>query len=291
VNTTPPTITKSPHVPYTPIPSSYPAQLSTMATNSKLESMPTELKIAVLEQLPDIKTLSALIHASPIFHAVYLANREEILTSTTLHELSTKDRPISIDELLKAAALCHLVTKNGKLDPNLEPAIKACQAQARANSGKVCLKLSVDHCIALRTLLFYYGCEIAESPDREPDRRLVIFSNNKITYEEWSDPLRGCFVHVLVLGDYDPHEIIFSRSWSPRVGNALGAWFIALMYGHPRAVKRVGRVWISGDGTPVTAQESRSGILNRTLRCWIIFSSAFRWQGHDRALASATETR
>jgi len=198
-----------------------------MATNNKLESMPTELKIALFEQLPDIDTLSALIHASPIFHAVYLAHREDILTKTTLQEMSTKDQSLNINELVKSAVLCHLGTKNGKLNPNVEPAIQACQAQANTTTD---IKLTVDHCIPLRTLCFYYGWQIAESQESEPDKHLLISCNNTATYEEWSDPLRDCIVHLLVLGDYDPREIVCSRSWSAGIGTALEAWFDALFF-------------------------------------------------------------
>lgn len=59
-----------------------------MATVSQLESMPPELKIALLKFIPDVGTLSALVHASPVFHEVYIAKRCEILTSVTLRELS-----------------------------------------------------------------------------------------------------------------------------------------------------------------------------------------------------------
>ncbi len=220
-----------------------------MATNSKIESMPTELKIALLEQVSDIHSLSALIHASPIFHAVYLANREDILTKTTLQEMSTKDQSLNINELMKSAVVCHLGTKNGKLNPNVEPAIIACQAQANTTTD---IKLTVDHCIALRTLRFYYGWQIAERQESEPDQRLLIACNKTATREEWSDQLRACIVHFLVLGDYDPREVVFSRSWSAWIGTALEAWFDALFF---RIIQplRVGRVWISGDGVPVTA--------------------------------------
>ena len=40
--------------------------------------MPAELKHKILGFTPDVQTLSALVHASPDFHAVYLTNRKQI---------------------------------------------------------------------------------------------------------------------------------------------------------------------------------------------------------------------
>lgn len=226
-----------------------------MTKECQLESMPAELKIALLQQMPDIDTLSTLNHASPVFHAVYLANREDILTKTTLRELSTKNQPLNIDELLKPASLCHFVTRNGELDPNLEFAIRACQAQANKTTD---IKLTVDSCIALRTLCFYYGWVLARPLESEPDQHLVICRKSGITYEEWSDPIRDCCLHVLVLGDYEPHEFCRFRYRSPGVGKGPEAWLtaLALVYLNYPATTTLGRVWISGDGTPATVQES-----------------------------------
>lgn len=213
-----------------------------MAIDGHLESMPTELKIAFLKQLPDINTLSALVHASPVFHAVYLAIREDILTKTTLRELSTKNQFLHIGDLLKPASLCHFVTGTGELDPSLEFAIRASQAQANKITD---IRLTVDSCIALRTLRFYYGWE------------LEIGRKNEITYEEWPDPLRDCFVHTLVFGDYEPPEVCLFRYRVSGVGNGPGAWFAAVSSSYPNrpAATRVGRVWIFRSGASCTIQE------------------------------------
>ena len=227
-----------------------------MATNSKLERLPTELKIALLQQMPDINTLSALIHASPIFHAVHLANREDVLTKTTLQELSTRKRSINIDELLKPATLCHVVTKIGKLDQNLKLAIKACHAQVRANSGKVCLKLSVEHCIALRTFCFYYGWQIAETENADPHRRLAIYSNNRTTYEEWSGPIRSCYMDVLLLDDrYSSGQVCISAYyWGPYAEWALYTISNTLRRSAFEPTRRC-LIWISAEGVPMTGEK------------------------------------
>jgi hypothetical protein len=220
-----------------------------MAIDSKLESMPTELKIALLEQVSDIHSLSTFIHASPIFHAVYLANREDILTKTTLPELSTKNQSLNIDELLKPAGLCHLVTKAGDLDANLEPAIKAGHAQANNTTD---IKLSVDHCIALRTLLFYYSWQIEESHLPTPHIHLVAYPNNKATYKAWSNPIRSCFMHVLLLDDnYDQDHMCRLCYRGPDIGWDPFTIVDTLRYTASKSVRR-SWVWIPDDGVPMT---------------------------------------
>ena len=62
-----------------------------MATYCVLDSLPTEIKIVLLYQIPDVATLSALVHASPCYHSLYLALREEVLTCITFRELSARN--------------------------------------------------------------------------------------------------------------------------------------------------------------------------------------------------------
>lgn len=65
--------------------------MATHSTSNALETLPQELKLNLLHQIPDVAALSPLIHASPIYHELYTALREEIFTSTTLKELSARD--------------------------------------------------------------------------------------------------------------------------------------------------------------------------------------------------------
>ena len=52
-----------------------------------LDDMPTEIKLIILSQISDIRSLSAIVHASPRFHAAYNARRAEILRSVVLETL------------------------------------------------------------------------------------------------------------------------------------------------------------------------------------------------------------
>ena len=120
-----------------------------MAKISKLESLPAELQLDIFNILPDTSTLSALIHATPILYGVYASNRSKILTGCTLRELRTRVRGPRI-----YMPICQwdvwLRTKN--IDPNLEPAIASYRAQSCDDRRIDKIRLSVEQCIALRTV-------------------------------------------------------------------------------------------------------------------------------------------
>ncbi len=54
---------------------------------SHLENLPAELRDQILRHVPDLTTLHALVHASPIMHAVYSVGRDSILRSCLDREL------------------------------------------------------------------------------------------------------------------------------------------------------------------------------------------------------------
>ncbi|OAT13405.1 hypothetical protein BDBG_08610 [Blastomyces gilchristii SLH14081] len=69
--------------------------------SAPIEYLPTEIKIEILSQLPDLASLRDLVKASPHFHSVYLFDRRRILR----HLLArTTPRPIFL-EVLSLAAL------------------------------------------------------------------------------------------------------------------------------------------------------------------------------------------
>lgn len=63
--------------------------LSTPATTT-LEGLPTEIKLIVLHSLSDITALRAVVHASPLYHSLYLSQREEILTAVLCADINHK---------------------------------------------------------------------------------------------------------------------------------------------------------------------------------------------------------
>ncbi|KAL1869131.1 hypothetical protein Daus18300_005667 [Diaporthe australafricana] len=54
---------------------------------SSLESLPVEIRISILENMPDLKTLGSLIHASPVYFAQYRFSRKSLLCSCLEQDL------------------------------------------------------------------------------------------------------------------------------------------------------------------------------------------------------------
>ncbi|KAG8156539.1 hypothetical protein KVR01_013643 [Diaporthe batatas] len=52
-----------------------------------LERLPVELRLHILENMPDLETLSSLIHASPVYFAQYRSNRKQLLFRCLQHDL------------------------------------------------------------------------------------------------------------------------------------------------------------------------------------------------------------
>lgn len=55
-----------------------------------VESLPPEIGLLILHQIPDRGTLRNLILASPTYHSLYLTAREEILTPLTIRQLISR---------------------------------------------------------------------------------------------------------------------------------------------------------------------------------------------------------
>ena len=55
-----------------------------------MDAIPPEIRRIILRQMPDIASLSALVHASPNYHASYLGNREAVFTIVTLRSLQSQ---------------------------------------------------------------------------------------------------------------------------------------------------------------------------------------------------------
>lgn len=68
-----------------------PDQANHEGTSSIIESLPTELKVMVLCHMPEISSLSSIVHACPAYHQAYLGAREEILHTITVRTLRKND--------------------------------------------------------------------------------------------------------------------------------------------------------------------------------------------------------
>ena len=49
-----------------------------------------ELKSKILQHIPDVETLSSIVHASPGMHQFYLTKRRQTLTQVTINEMLGK---------------------------------------------------------------------------------------------------------------------------------------------------------------------------------------------------------
>ena len=119
---------------------------ATAAPNSSIETLPTELKLEILELVPDLKSMGALVHASPSYHQLYVAERERTLTRLTLADLA--ERGIELPE--HRMAILDYSVRDGFPSRRLQETLRAYYSQL---ASKVrFLRLKVWQCIELLNL-------------------------------------------------------------------------------------------------------------------------------------------
>lgn len=107
-----------------------------------LENLPIELKLMVFPYLSDTTTLSALVHASPAYHAAYAADREKILTHFTIMELDNREA-----DILKPASFVEVHTSDNESRRSyLESGIPAYHQAVQGHKEP---RLTVEQCLAL----------------------------------------------------------------------------------------------------------------------------------------------
>ena len=102
--------------------------------------------IKIFEQNPDLRTLHALVRPSPVYHQVYVAARERILTRVTLDGLARKG--VELPQLQDDAIIEYSV-RRGLPSQDIIGALGVYYAPSRKE--KV-FKLKVRECIALLSL-------------------------------------------------------------------------------------------------------------------------------------------
>lgn len=76
-----------------------------------METLPAELRIQILQSLPDVLSLRSLIYASPTFHNDYLKARQVLFGSVVVNELGPD---IIVDALATLRSRnCHVLPENG----------------------------------------------------------------------------------------------------------------------------------------------------------------------------------
>lgn len=118
-----------------------------------LEALPLEIKCMIFRHLPYIQTLSALVHASPAYHAAYATFREQIFTRFTILELQKR----RINVLTPGSFLEVNTVDNALPKPLVKVAILACHEAVHA---KKVARLTIDQCLALLTLRDVVGWSV-----------------------------------------------------------------------------------------------------------------------------------
>ncbi|KAL8785334.1 MAG: hypothetical protein Q9195_008678 [Heterodermia aff. obscurata] len=129
-----------------------------------LDGLPTELKLMILNEIPDLRSLSALIRASPLYSRAYFDVQEELFNKQTFKELERRGLrllPRDIDLPRSLAWLEVSVIGGGPPPPDLGPALFA--FYGGLEMGKT-TRLSMNHCKALLTLSDLIGWERLRRP-------------------------------------------------------------------------------------------------------------------------------
>lgn len=124
-----------------------------------LERLPVELKILILSQLEDVRTLYKMVRTSPAYHAAYLAARREILTRVTLrHLISTRN----MDILDRAPVVELAVHRNYFISDYLSELIAIIKDARRQHKNGRRIILEVEQCTTLRKLRDYVPWKIVQ---------------------------------------------------------------------------------------------------------------------------------
>lgn len=123
---------------------------SIIQPTASLETLPYELKVIVLKILPDLSTLRSFINASLTYHAIYLSASSEILTHHTLKAISAHPRRHDLLRKPNPREITHRACKHA---PSFNAAFDSYYAQLEAGLPPARMRLSIQHCDALLTLL------------------------------------------------------------------------------------------------------------------------------------------
>ena len=110
-----------------------------------LEGVSTEIKLAILSHVQDVASLSALVHASPLYHAAYLKDRAGFLTAAKLRDLSLDDADL-LKQSIYVEISCRSV-KGAIIIINYENAIYKGKPRPQLVMEQVTELLAVEHVV------------------------------------------------------------------------------------------------------------------------------------------------
>ena len=123
-----------------------------------LETLPVELKFEVLYCMPDLHTLSILIHASPKFHSAYTTLRPRLLPIITFRSLAARNIDVFRPAPARQAIACNKHFGHPSHMLYLETIIKLCRSEAlddpffNPENPTRSVDLTIEQCLALLTI-------------------------------------------------------------------------------------------------------------------------------------------
>ena len=195
-------------------------KLRTYKKPAPVEKLPSEIGLLILHQIPDRISLANLIHASPTYHRLYSAAREEIFTNLTICELISRGfDPFSEHNVIKVLVDREPYMYYHVNQPNLDIDIweaarelyKQCQHQSQvAGSGKGhIVKSSISACLSLLKIIDCKGWRFDYIAGPKEKSVEVTCSSSSGLQEVFNDD--GNKYHVIVLADWQGDMRVLAR--------------------------------------------------------------------------------
>ncbi|KAG7005819.1 monooxygenase [Physcia stellaris] len=168
-----------------------------IAGQSGLELLPSEIKLLILENLPDVKTLDSIEEASPSMKQISRALYTRVVTAVTLNELVNRDIDIFSLAHCSLVEILAVSYKSSRLylSDDLEAALRSLKAQMNDPQRKVLL-LDTCSCLALREIRGLVRWNVCFDENR-------VVSTTYMNVPEADDPywVDHALVRSLYLGD------------------------------------------------------------------------------------------
>lgn len=131
-----------PRVPATPN-----AQVGLDPQSASLEGLAVELRFEILERIPDLPSLDAIVHASPSFHRAYVARRQSILAEVV-------SRDVGPDVLFEAHAVAIALTTDDKDGSEIREFLKDYRSMRRETASVSIRGFSLDQLTLLAQIQY-----------------------------------------------------------------------------------------------------------------------------------------
>lgn len=186
-----------------------------------VEKLPSEIGLLILHQIPDRGSMSNLIHASPTYHHLYLATREEIFTKLTIRELISRGfDPFSEHNVIKVLVnQCtykyyhntHVFPGDCAIWDAAREIYKQCQHQSQVEGkekGHI-VKSSISACLSLLNIIDSKGWRFDyNAGPKEKSVEVTCSQSSGLQEVYYSDRVK---YHIIVLADWQVDMRVLSR--------------------------------------------------------------------------------